>query len=108
METSQRTEPEVVCICVGQPQVIEAAGRQVLTGIYKKQVEGPVAVRYLNLEGDRQADLTVHGGADKAVYCYSSEHYPAWQAELSRPLDYGAFGENLTVSGLLEDQVLLD
>ena len=65
-------------------------------------------VRRLNLDGDRQADLSVHGGPDKAVYCYPAEHYEAWQSELGRELDYGTFGENLTVSGLLEDNLHID
>jgi MOSC domain-containing protein YiiM len=60
-------------------------------------------VRELNLDGDAQADLMAHGGPDKAVYCYPAEHYEAWQGELGRELSFGMFGENLTVSGLLED-----
>lgn len=75
------------------------------TGIYKTPVAGPVIVRMLNLDGDEQADLTVHGGVHKAVYLYPAEHYEAWRAELDRDLDYGHFGENLTVTGLLEEQV---
>ncbi len=60
-------------------------------------------VRHHNIEGDEQADLKVHGGPDKAVYCYPSEHYSSWQAELGRSLDFGLFGENLTTAGLFED-----
>jgi MOSC domain-containing protein YiiM len=75
----------------------------VLSAIDKQPVTGPVMVRRLNLDGDAQADLSVHGGPDKAVYCYPSEHYAAWSGELGRPLDFGFFGENLTVSGLRED-----
>ena len=62
-------------------------------------------VRRLNLDGDQQADLRVHGGPDKAVYCYPSEHYAAWQEELGRPLEFGFFGENLTLSGLRESEL---
>ena len=68
-----------------------------LTGIFKQPVKGPVRATGVNLEGDRQADLTVHGGADKAVYVYPAEHYPYWQHELGRKLPWGIFGENLTV-----------
>lgn len=78
------------------------------TGIFKELVSGPVMVRRLNLEGDGQADLTVHGGPDKAVYAYPVEHYPSWQTELEMPeLTNGAFGENLTVEGALEADVAI-
>jgi MOSC domain-containing protein YiiM len=77
-------------------------GKEVRTGIYKLPVEGPVMVRRLNIDGDQQGDLTVHGGVDKAVYCYPSEHYAPWSEELGRELPNGTFGENLTVSGLFE------
>ncbi len=75
----------------------------VLTAIFKTPVEGPVKVGRLNLEGDRQADLTVHGGFHKAVYAYPSEHYPFWREELPGvDMPWGMFGENLTTEGLLE------
>ena len=78
------------------------------TGIFKEPVEGPVAVAGVNLAGDRQADLTVHGGADKAVYVYPAEHYPYWREELGRDLPWGMFGENLTVEGMpLEDELAI-
>jgi MOSC domain-containing protein YiiM len=78
----------------------------VLTSIFKSPVSGRVAVRGYNIEGDRQSDLTVHGGPNKAVYCYPGEHYPFWREQLSDPdLPYGAFGENLTTEGLTEDAV---
>jgi MOSC domain-containing protein YiiM len=80
-------------------------GQEVRTGIYKLPVNGPVMVRRLNIDGDEQGDLTVHGGVDKAVYCYPSEHYGLWSQELDRDLPHGTFGENLTVSGLLEPDV---
>jgi MOSC domain-containing protein YiiM len=86
----------------------EIRGEPVLSGINKLPVAGPVMVRTLNIDGDRQADLSVHGGVDKAVYCYPSEHYEAWENELARPLEFGTFGENLTVSGLLEDALHID
>ena len=73
------------------------------TGIYKNPVHGPVRVEMLNLDGDEQADLTVHGGINKAVYAYPSEHYEFWRREYpALALENGAFGENLTTEGLLE------
>jgi len=85
-------------------------GRKVLTAMGKRPVDGPVAVRRLGLEGDEQADLSVHGGLAKAVYAYPAEHYPFWQtvraqAQVSlwdEPVPLGTFGENLTIEGLLE------
>lgn len=78
------------------------------TGIYKQAVEGRVALRKLNLDGDRQADLSVHGGVDKAVYCYPIEHYAYWKRELSeRELPMGMFGENFTTDGMSENSVHL-
>jgi MOSC domain-containing protein YiiM len=78
----------------------------VTTGIFKQPVTGRVRVGRLGLDGDKQADLTVHGGPQKAVYAYPSEHYEFWKAELNRSsLPWGMFGENLTTQGLLEDAV---
>jgi MOSC domain-containing protein YiiM len=83
-------------------------GRTVTTGIFKQAVEGRVALRTLNLDGDRQADLMVHGGKDKAVYCYPIAHYDYWKKELpGRELPMGLFGENFTTDGLLEESVHL-
>ena len=83
-------------------------GRSVTTGIFKEPVARRVALRKLNLDGDRQADLTVHGGEYKAVYCYPVEHYRYWKKELpGRELPMGMFGENFTVHGLLEAEVHL-
>ena len=79
-------------------------GRSVTTGIFKEPVQGRVALRTLNLDGDRQADLTVHGGEYKAVYCYPAAHYDYWKKELpGRELPMGIFGENFTTDGLAED-----
>jgi MOSC domain-containing protein YiiM len=75
-------------------------GREVTTGIFKEPVAGRVPIRRLNLDGDGQADLAVHGGAAKAVYAYPSAHYAFWREELEKDLPFGAFGENLTVAGL--------
>ncbi len=78
----------------------------VSTAIFKEPVEGPVRVARLNLDGDGQADLTVHGGPTKAVYAYPSEHYEFWRGELpGTTLKWGAFGENLTTQGLDEESV---
>jgi MOSC domain-containing protein YiiM len=94
----------VRAIFVGMPQEVpDENGKLVSTSIFKSKVDGPVMVRELNLDGDAQADLMAHGGPDKAIYCYPAEHYEAWQGELGRELSFGMFGENLTVSGLLED-----
>ncbi len=94
----------IVSVNVGQPREVQAGNRKVLTSIFKAPVQGKVAVLRHNLQGDQQADLRVHGGPYKAVYAYSLEHYPLWAAELpDTPLPLGAFGENLTTEGMLED-----
>jgi MOSC domain-containing protein YiiM len=94
----------VLSICVGRPREAKSHGQTVLTSIVKSPVTGPVIVKTLNLEGDQQSDLAVHGGMNKAVYVYPSEHYAFWRAELPDvTLAWGAFGENLTTEGLLED-----
>lgn len=96
----------VVSVNVSLPKTVEWRGRKVTTGIFKEPVEGLVRIRRTGLEGDRQADPSVHGGPMKAVYAYPSEHYPSWRRELERPdLGWGAFGENLTIEGLEEGQV---
>lgn len=98
----------VVSVQVGLPRIVSWHGKTVETGIWKEPVMGRVAVVKHNLAGDRQADLTVHGGADKAVYAYPSEHYPWWRERLPGvELAWGAFGENLTVAGLREDRVTI-
>lgn len=94
----------LISVNVGQPRAAEWQGRPVETSIFKAPVAGPVALRSLNLDSDRQADLSAHGGAHKAVYVYPSEHYAFWRAELPGvELPWGAFGENFTTAGLLED-----
>jgi MOSC domain-containing protein YiiM len=91
---------------VGLPREVEWRGRTVRTSIWKTPVEGRVRVGRLNLEGDRQSDLSVHGGAEKAVYVYPSEHYAYWGRELPGiDLSWAAFGENFTTQGLFEDGV---
>ena len=96
----------VVSVNVGLPRTVRWKGRDVTTGIFKEPVEGRVAVRRLNLDGDGQADLSVHGGAAKAVYAYPLEHYSFWRRELGEELPLGSFGENLTVDGLPLEQEL--
>ena len=96
----------VVSVNVGLPREVSWRGKRITTGIYKEPVAGPVRIRALNLDGDRQADLRVHGGRDKAVYAYPSEFYELWRRE--RPeleLGWGQFGENLTTEGLLDGDV---
>lgn len=98
----------VVSVNVGEPRVVSAGGQGVETAIFKRAVTGPVAVGAGNLAGDRQADLSVHGGRNKAVYAYPFEHYSTWKAETGRDdFEYGQFGENLTTEGLLEESVFL-
>jgi MOSC domain-containing protein YiiM len=90
----------------GLPRQVVWQGIEVITSIYKEPVAGRVRLRTLNLDGDRQADLSVHGGKHKAVYCYPLEHYSYWQAKLpNHTLKLGAFGENFTTEGLAEDSV---
>lgn len=93
---------------VGMPAPLSYGGRTVRSGIVKAPVEGRVRVRRDGLAGDGQADLRVHGGPDKAVYAYPVEHYAHWAAELGRAdLGPGRFGENLTVEGLLEEDLAI-
>ena len=93
----------IVSLNVGRPRLVVWQDRSVSTGIFKEPVEGRVMMRTLNLDGDRQADLTVHGGVTKAVYAYPFEHYAFWRSELPEMnLPWGMFGENLTVEGLEE------
>jgi len=98
----------VISVNVGIPAEIGGTpkNRKVLSGIIKNPVAGSVIVGKLNLDGDRQADLSVHGGEDKAVYVYPSEHYAFWRKQYPGvKLDWGTFGENLTTVGILESDV---
>jgi MOSC domain-containing protein YiiM len=97
---------QLVSVNVGLPREVEWHGRKVRTSIWKSPQPGRVRVERLDLEGDRQSDLSVHGGPEKAVYAYPSEHYAYWRKELaSEDLPWGAFGENFTTAGLLEREV---
>ncbi len=99
---------KVVSLNVGLPRQVPWKGEVVTTGIFKEPVAGRVTMRTLNLDGDRQADLMVHGGPNKAVYLYPSEHYEFWRQELPEmELAWGVFGENITSEGLLEEDVYI-
>lgn len=96
---------KIISLNVGRPRLVLDRERAVSTGIFKSPVAGPVMLRTLNFDGDRQADLTSHGGNNKALYAYPSEHYPFWRGELPGiDLTWGIFGENLTTEGLLETE----
>jgi MOSC domain-containing protein YiiM len=89
---------KLISVNCGLPREVEWHGHRVTTSIYKEPVEGRVALRKLNLDGDRQSDLKVHGGEHKAVYCYPAQHYAYWKEELqARDLPLGIFGENFTI-----------
>jgi MOSC domain-containing protein YiiM len=97
---------KIVSVNVGLPREVMWKGKRVTTGIFKEPITGRVMMRRLNLDGDRQADLSVHGGPSKAVYIYPVEHYDYWRGELPEmKLPWGMFGENLTTEGLREDAV---
>lgn len=97
---------KIISLNVGLPRLVLRNGEPVSTGIFKEPVAGRVMMRTLNLDGDRQSDLSVHGGPQKAVYVYPSEHYDFWKQELpDMDLPWGMFGENLTTTGLFETEV---
>lgn len=97
---------KLLSVNCGMPRQVIWNGMNVTTSIYKEPVAGRVALRTLNLDGDRQSDLSVHGGKDKAVYCYPVAHYEYWKAKLpGRALPPGSFGENFTIDSPLEDAV---
>jgi MOSC domain-containing protein YiiM len=96
----------VISVNVGRPRLHRWNAETFSTGIFKEPVAGRVMLRRTNLDGDRQADLSVHGGPDKAAYAYPAEHYPYWAKEFpERELPWGSFGENFTTEGLLETEV---
>ena len=99
---------KLISVNIGLPREVTWHGKIVTTAIFKQLVPGRIALRKLNLDGDLQADLTVHGGEHKAVYCYPVEHYAYWKKELpGRDLPLGMFGENFSTEGLLETSVHL-
>lgn len=98
---------KILSVNVGLPREVQWHGRTIRTSIFKSPVTGRVPVRKLNLDGDQQSDLKVHGGVDKAVYVYPSEHYAFWRDELPNVvLPWGAFGENFTTEGPLDDKAV--
>ncbi len=100
-DVTEGGRPRLLAVNVGRPRLLRApGGRTEPSAIAKGPVAGRVAVRGVNLDGDDQADRSVHGGPDKAVYSYASEDYAWWEAELGRPLAWGTFGENLTTEGV--------
>ncbi len=97
---------KILSVNVGLPREVRWQGKTVRTSIFKAPVSRPVQVKHLNVDGDLQSDLSVHGGTEKAVYAYPAEHYEFWRTELPGvDLPWGAFGENFTTEGLLEDAV---
>src|SRR5918995_2172047 len=97
---------KVISLNVGLPRTVNFHGQAVTTGIFKEPVKGRIKLRRLNLDGDKQADLTVHGGLDKALYSYPAEHYDFWRKQFpNMDLMWGMFGENFTTEGLMEDTV---
>lgn len=99
---------KLVSVNVSLPREVSANGTTVRTGIFKQRVEGRVHLRRLNLDGDAQGDLSVHGGPDKAVYAYTFEHYAYWAKKLGRDnLAPGQFGENFTVEGMTDGEIFL-
>jgi MOSC domain-containing protein YiiM len=97
---------KVLSVNVGLPRKVLFNGQTITTAIFKDPVKGPVMLRKNNLDGDKQADLTVHGGVDKAVYSYPAEHYDYWRKQYPNiDIIWGMFGENFTTEGLMEDTV---
>src|SRR5216684_3408720 len=108
MDWRKYLRPKLISIQVGIPRTVQIDGQEVATSIFKKPIEKRIPLHWLNLEGDKQADLSVHGGRDKTVYAYPSEHFPFWKKELPGvDLSWGAFGENFTTAGLLESDVFI-
>ena len=101
-----KSDMKLISVNVGLPRVVTSNGEPVSTGIFKEPTAGRLTLRTLNLDGDRQADLSVHGGPSKAVYVYPSEHYDYWKQELpGMKLPWGMFGENFTTTGLFESEL---
>jgi MOSC domain-containing protein YiiM len=98
---------QIQSLNVGKPRDLQFGKKEVSSGINKKPVAEPVYLSLVNFEGDGQADLVNHGGRDKAICAYPFEHYPHWEEELGKTLEAGAFGENLTLRGLTEDELCI-
>jgi MOSC domain-containing protein YiiM len=100
--------PKILSVNVSLPKEVDFEGQKVTTGIFKKSIDGRIMLRALNLDGDKQADLTVHGGPDKAAYAYPIEHYEFWRKVYpDMEMPNGMFGENFTIEGLMESEVSL-
>ena len=97
----------IYSVNVGMPKPVVWRGKNVMTGIFKRPVDNALRVTKLQIEGDGQADLINHGGANKAVYVYASEHYPYWTHFLQKEIETGGFGENITTLGLLDHEVFI-
>ncbi|HFR4144940.1 TPA: MOSC domain-containing protein [Bacillus cereus] len=100
-------EYQLLSLNIGLPKEVIYGGKVIHTGINKKQVKEPVYLSFVKFNGDGQADVVHHGGVDKAVCVYTGDHYPYWEKELNQDLVYGAFGENITVSGMREEDVCI-
>ncbi|MEB8804404.1 MOSC domain-containing protein [Bacillus cereus] len=100
-------EYQLLSLNIGLPKEVTYGAKVIHTGINKKQVKEPVYLSFVKFNGDGQADLVHHGGVDKAVCVYTGDHYPYWEKELNQDLVYGAFGENITVSGMSEEDVCI-
>ncbi|MGA2511157.1 MAG: MOSC domain-containing protein [Candidatus Acidiferrales bacterium] len=99
---------KIVSLNVGKPRTVHYVNRDVTTGIFKSPVQGPLLLRRLNFDGDHQVDLENHGGRNKAVYAYASEHYEIWRKEFpDMYLPWSMFGENLTTEGLREEDAYI-
>jgi len=99
---------KIISLNVGKPRTVPCGDREVTTGIFKSPAPGPLLLRRLNLDGDCQADLQVHGGRNKALYAYPSEHYEFWREDFpEQELPWGMFGENLTTEGLTEENACM-
>lgn len=98
---------EIVSLNVGKPKTVQFGKKEVETGFHKSSTSDTLFLSTVNFEGDGQGDLVHHGGVEKAVCVYPSEHYPFWENELKRPLSNGSFGENLTLRGLTEEAVCI-
>ena len=98
---------EIISVNIGKPSLVDYIGKEIFTGIYKSPVQEPLYLTATNLVGDGQADLEFHGGVNKALCVYCEEHYPYWESKLNRELKHGAFGENLTVRGMLETDICI-
>jgi MOSC domain-containing protein YiiM len=99
---------KIISLNVGLPRTVQSHGRDVMTSIFKSTVPGPLLLRRINLDGDLQSDLTVHGGKNKAVYAYASEHYQYWREQLpGYEFTWGNFGENFTTEGFLETDAFI-